>query len=243
MLVGDSPLVMQEVRVSDNQTLTTVATSADIGPGGSTLELDGPGELSNIALVHNTSSETSVSGLAGATGALAVFNFSGDPAPVTLRDSVISGNVDEADSSTGPATVQGSGVFNNSLLTMNRVAVNGNVGRADGQGGVAQGGGIWNGVDISGPPVALTLMHSSVVGNALAASPGIERQGGGLYTSSPVTLDHTVIALNRPDQCVGCSTPTRAMTRQALQRPPARYRPTREARETSVPLASGGVAR
>jgi hypothetical protein len=96
-------------------------------------------------------------------------------------------------------------VFNNSLLTLDEVAVNDNIGRASGQGGVAQGGGIWNGVDLSGPPVQLTLTHSSVVGNALAASPGIDRQGGGLFTTSPVTLDHSLIVLNRPDQCVGCS--------------------------------------
>jgi Right handed beta helix region len=99
MLVGDSPLTMHNVRVSDNQTLNTVATSTDIGPGGSTLELDGPRDLSNIAVVNNASSETSVSGLAGDAGALAVFNFSGDPELVTLRDSVVSGNVAEADSS------------------------------------------------------------------------------------------------------------------------------------------------
>jgi hypothetical protein len=226
MLVGDSPLTMQNVRVSGNQTLNTVATSADIGPGGSTLELDGPGDLSNIALVHNASSETSVSGLASDAGALAVFNFTGDPEPVTVRDSVISGNVAEADSSTVQATVQGSGVFNNSLLTLDGVAVVGNVGRANGQGGLAQGGGIWNGVDLSGPPVQLTLSHSAVVHNALAAGPAIERQGGGLYTTSPVTLDHSVVALNQPDQCVGCSTTAQAMTRQALRRAPAISHPT-----------------
>ena len=221
MLVGDSPLTMHNVRISGNQTLNTVGTSADIGPGGSTLELDGPGDLSNIAVVHNASSETSVGGLASDAGALAVFNFSGDPELVTVRNSVIGGNVAEADSSTGQATVQGSGVFNNSLLTLDGVAVDGNVGRANGQGGVAQGGGIWNGVDLSGPPVQLTLARSSVLGNTLIAGPGIQREGGGLYTTSPVTLDHSVIALNRPDQCVGCSTTTQAMTRYALHRPAA----------------------
>lgn len=217
MLVGDSPLSMQGVRVSGNRTLNTVATSTDIGPGGSTVELDGPGKLTNVALVHNLCSETSASGLAADTGALAVFNFSGDPRLVTVRDSVISGNVAEADSANGQAIVQGSGVFNNSLLAMNTVAVSGNIARATAPGGTAQGGGIWNGANLSGPPVQLTLTASIVVGNALTASPGIDRQGGGLYTTSPVTLDHAVIASNRPDQCVGCSIATQAMTRRALQ--------------------------
>ena len=215
MLVGDSPLTMQNVRIAGNQTLNTVGTSTDIGPGGSTLELDGPGTLTGLALVDNLSSETSVSGLAGDTGALAVFNFNDDPALVTVRDSSISGNVAEAVSSSGQATVQGAGVFNNSLLSLDGVTVNDNAGRASGQGGSAQGAGIWNGVDLSGPPVQLTLSHSSVVGNALTASPSIEPQGGGLYTTSPVTLDHAVIALNRPDQCVGCAAPVQGMARRA----------------------------
>jgi hypothetical protein len=232
MIVGDSPLTMQDVRVVGNQTLSRVATSTDFGPGGSALELDGPGALSHLVLFGNLSRETSQDGLAGDIGALAVFNFTGDPEPVTVRDSVISGNDAEADSATGQATVQGSGVFNNSLLTLDGVTVSGNVGRANGNGGFAQGGGIWNGVDLSGPPVALSLEHTAVVGNALLGSPGIDSQGGGLYTTSPVTLDHTVIAANRPDQCVGCSL-SALVAHNALRAPSRTGRTSRRSAATT----------
>jgi hypothetical protein len=43
-----------------------------------------------------------------------------------------------------------------------------------------------------------------VTGNALAASPGLTVQGGGLFTAFPVTLDLSRIARNTPDQCFGC---------------------------------------
>jgi len=42
-----------------------------------------------------------------------------------------------------------------------------------------------------------------VIGNTLRASPGLTVQGGGLFTSFPVTLDHSRIAHNLPDQCAG----------------------------------------
>jgi hypothetical protein len=42
-----------------------------------------------------------------------------------------------------------------------------------------------------------------VIGNTLSASPGLTVQGGGLFTSFPVTLDHSRIAHNHPDQCAG----------------------------------------
>lgn len=205
MLVGDSPLTMHNVRISGNATLNQIATSADIGPGGSTLELDGPGTLSGLSLVHNVSRETSPTGAAADTGALAVFNFNGDPQPVTISNSLIADNRAAAASSTGSATVQGAGVFNNSLLTLNGVAVLGNLATATAPSGSAQGGGIWNGIDLSGPPVELTLSHSSIVGNALVGTRGVTLVGGGIYTTAPVTLDHTLIALNRPNGCSGCA--------------------------------------
>jgi hypothetical protein len=196
---------MRHALVFGNRTLDTVASSADIGPGGGTLELDGPATLTNVALQHNVSNETGQSGLAGVNGAFLVFNFNHDPKLVTVENSRINDNMATADSLTGSAAVQGAGVFNNSLLTMDGVIVDHDVGRARGRGGLAQGGGIWSGVDLSGPPVRLALRRSSVSENALLGSPQIKRLGGGLYTTRAVTLDHTVIKHNRPDQCVGCS--------------------------------------
>jgi hypothetical protein len=44
-----------------------------------------------------------------------------------------------------------------------------------------------------------------VTRNSLSGSPGITVQGGGLFTTLPVTLRHSVIAGNTPDQCFGCT--------------------------------------
>jgi hypothetical protein len=74
---------------------------------------------------------------------------------------------------------------------MHGVLVGANTGRADAPSGVAQGGGIWNGVDLSGPDVQLTLGHSALLGNRIAATAGITPQGGGLYTTTPATLTAT----------------------------------------------------
>ena len=85
---------------------------------------------------------------------------------------MIAGNTAVARSQSGDAQIIGAGVLNNSLLTCARRRSASNVGRAFGAGGTAQGGGIWNGVLLSGPPVELTLDRSLVTGNALFASPG-----------------------------------------------------------------------
>ena len=77
------------------------------------------------------------------------------------------------------------------------------MGTATGPGGAAQGGGIWNGVDVSGPPVRLTLARTAVTRNSLSGSPGISVQGGGLFTTLPATLTDSLITGNIPDQCFG----------------------------------------
>ena len=66
-------------------------------------------------------------------------------------------------------------------------------------------------VVIGGPAPQLTLTDTVVTANRLTASEGVFSQGGGLYTADPfggppfpVTLTRTVIAGNKPDQCVGC---------------------------------------
>lgn len=202
--VGDSPLTMQNADIDHNHGITTSATSVDSGPSGTAIELDGPGTISDTKIDDNVATSTSPNGAAATNGGLAVFNFTGDPPLVTVENSVISGNITQAQSSTGSASVLGGAVFNNSLLLMRNVQISDNVGRAAGPTGVAQGGGIWNGVDLSGPPVQLTLENTSVTNNVLTGTTGITLQGGGLFTTSPVTLTNTTIERNQPDQCVGC---------------------------------------
>jgi hypothetical protein len=203
--VGDSSVVIDGAVISGNRSTTTSATSTGVGSSGTAIELDGPGLISNSRIVGNVSTSTSADGAAATNGGLAVLNFNGDPKLVTVQDSVISGNVAEAFSAKGSASVQGSGVLNDSLLLLRHVQVAGNIGRAQGPTGVAQGAGIWNGVDLSGPPVRLTLDQTSVTGNVLVGGRGIRRRGAGLYTTLPVSLSQVRINQNRPDQCAGCA--------------------------------------
>jgi hypothetical protein len=79
-----------------------------------------------------------------------------------------------------------------------------NFGKSKAPGGSAQGAGIWNGAEISGPPVELTLTDSLIAGNLLAGGHGVDLQGGGLFTTFPITRTRTPIVGNVPDQCFGC---------------------------------------
>jgi hypothetical protein len=203
--VNDSPLTMRDTVIKGNRVTGVMKTASPDGPGGTVVELDGGGTVTRVQIVDNPSSITSPDGTAAVVGALAVFDFSGDPKPVLVTDSAVTGNRALASSATGTATSQGAGIFNNSLLELRRVVVSDNVAKAFAPDGMAEGGGIWNGVQLSGPPVTLTLTDSLITRNALLGSPGVERNGGGLFTTEPVTLTRTKIVGNARDQCRGCS--------------------------------------
>jgi hypothetical protein len=208
MLVGASPLTMRDTKVTGNLTATTALTVADVAPVGSALEVDGSGTIAGTSIDHNVAVTSSPGGAASTTGGLGVF----DTDLLTVTDSSISDNLTLARSDTGSASVLGGAVFNNTKLTLDHVVVRRNVAGADGPAGSAQGGGIWNGALVTGPP-ALTLENTRVVKNRLEAAPGIPRQGGGMFTTFPVVLENGLIAANQPDQCVGCSLTT-AMARR-----------------------------
>jgi len=202
MIVGDSQLTMSNSIISGNTLSATLATTTDIGPAGSTLEIDGSGTITNTRITDNTSTVVSPDGVAGNAGAGLAASGTG---LVTVRGGVISDNTATAKTSTGSATVEAVGVLSDSLLELDGVQISGNTGTATGPTGTAQGGGIWNGVEFAGPQVQLTLDHTTVTHNSLSGSPGITVQGGGLFTTLPVTLHNSVIAGNTPDQCFGCT--------------------------------------
>jgi len=79
----------------------------------------------------------------------------------------------------------------------------GNSVTATGAGGVAQGGGVWDGT-FGGPPPTLTVLDSAIVRNSASGSAGIAVHGGGLYADFPVTVQRTLLTGNAPDQCFGC---------------------------------------
>ena len=205
MLVGNgSELTMRRTTVAGNQVTARLASNADVGPAGTALELDGGGTISDSHIDGNGVTVTSPRGLAAVTGGLAVFTFEGTPSPVLVRGTSIKGNTVHASSGSGAAAVQGAGVLNNSLLTLRDDEVSRNTGVAAAPDGFAQGGGIWNGILLSGPPVHLKLNRTPVTRNSLSAS-GLEIDGGGLYTTRRVTLTDSPIRNNLPDQCFGCS--------------------------------------
>jgi hypothetical protein len=200
MIVGASPLTMRDSHVDHNLAATTAQTVADVAPVGDALEVDGSGTIVDTSVDGNLATTFSPNGVAGTYGGLSVIGTD----LLTVRNSSISENLTLARSDTGSAEVLGGGVFNNTQLTLDHVTITRNTARAEGPDGVAQGGAIWNGDLFAGPPV-LTLANSSVVGNVLEASPGIPRQGGGIFTTFPIAQVNTLIAGNRPDQCAGCS--------------------------------------
>jgi hypothetical protein len=49
------------------------------------------------------------------------------------------------------------------------------------------------------------LSDSRITTNQLSGSPQIMLEGGGLFVTNPLTLTHTLISGNNPDNCAGSS--------------------------------------
>ena len=198
---GNGPLVLRDVTMAGNHVVARVASTADVGPSGSALDIVGPTTLTNVQITGNTTTVTSTSGAAGANGAV----YAGSTGqPAVIGDSVIRGNTVRASSTGGPAIALGAGLVNDGLLVLRNVLVADNSGVASGPSGAAQGGGIWNGALFNSPPIQLTLENTTVMHNTLSSSPGLSVQGGGLFTAFPVRTANSRIANNSPDDCFGC---------------------------------------
>ena len=194
MIVGVSALILRSSTVSDNRVVANVGSSADSGPSGSALEFGGTATISNTRITGNTATVMSQAGTTATAGAVAAFA----PEEALISNSVISGNVQSASSTTGPATVRGNGIVNNGVLELRNVQINDNAGTATGPTGLAQGGGIWNGL-LFNPLAVLTLVNTAVTRNTLSASAGLTVQGGGMFTQFPVTATNSRIEHNAPD--------------------------------------------
>jgi hypothetical protein len=158
------------------------------------------GTISNTRFTGNSVTVKSANGTADASAGAAVFTG-------TLTNSNISGNTVSAASPHGTVVLVGGGLQSGGPLTLRNTSVSGNRGDANGLTGTAQGGGIFA-VDESasgGPPGGpLILTNATITRNLLTGTTGITLQGGGIFATNPVTLTHTVIADNVPDQCDGC---------------------------------------
>jgi hypothetical protein len=192
---GDGTIINTIVR--DNRVMATNPGGDMFAFGGGIVSF-GSLTLRGSGVVHNTVNVTSSGGGAfDDGGGLEV------DGPTTISDTVIAFNTVTATAPDHTAVAQGGGLANAGQTTMRRTLVIGNRTSATGADGVAQGGGVWNGI-FGGPPPTLTVLDSAIVGNRASGSSGIAAQGGGLYTDFPVTIVRTLIAGNAPDQCFGC---------------------------------------
>jgi hypothetical protein len=195
----DVDFTMSNSVIADN----SVNSATLAGSSGNAEGDSGAGELlgtiTNTRFTGNTVTLSSAAGDATAfAGAFIDFG--------TITSSVISDNHVHASSPSGRVFAAGAIVVDEPGLTFRNSEVSGNTVDASGASGSAQGGGIFDAPIANGPPGGpLKLLNSSVTGNALSGSPGIVLQGGGLYIQNqPLTLTHSVIANNSPDQCFGC---------------------------------------
>jgi hypothetical protein len=194
--------------VEHNSLTVNAAASDNNGPSGpSIFESDGDGSnLTNTHIEWNSAAITTTGDSAAIVGTAAFFPF--DPVPTTITGSTISHNTVTANAPNGDAQVIGAGLVVNGDVEVSGSTIAGNHGVANGLGGLAQGGGIWSGA-LFGPPFStLLLQGSSVTGNTLSGSPGVTLSGGGIWNQGgpdfSLTLQHSAVANNTPDDCVGC---------------------------------------
>ena len=196
----DVDFKMSNSVVADN----SVSSATLAGSSGDAEGDSGAGELlgtiTNTRFTGNTVTVSSAAGDATAfAGAFIDFG--------SITNSVVGDNHVHA-SSPGGSVFAGGGalVVDEPGLMLRNTTVSGNTVDASGGSGTAQGGGIFDASVPNGPPGGpLVLVNSSVRGNVLSGTAGITLQGGGLYVrNQPLTLTHSVIADNLPDQCSGC---------------------------------------
>ena len=190
--------------LSDDVVANNSVTSAALpGSSGNAFGDSGAGEMSGkISNTRFTGNSVSVrSAAADAIASAGAAMFAG-----SMSNSVVSGNQVQGSSRRGSVFVGGAGLqAADGGMTLRNTTVSGNVGDARGLTGSAQGGGIFDVAVPNGPPGGpLVLTNSTVTHNGLTGGAAITLQGGGVFARNPVTLTHSVIAGNTPDQCDGC---------------------------------------
>lgn len=201
-------LDLKDSIISDNHAITNAA-STDNGPDGTAVEIDSQATVSDTRIIDNTATVATQVSNEGSIAALgAFFALDNDAGSIVVSDSAIDGNTVTASSKTGPVSIEGGGLTNGGSLDLRNVEIKGNSADAEGDGGLNQGGGIWNGEPFgpgNTPPPQLTLGNTSVTKNVLTGSTGVTLQGGGLFTLGfPISSTNTTIEKNVPDQCFGC---------------------------------------
>jgi hypothetical protein len=186
--------------LSDNRIRAVTLSGSSSDASGDSAAGEMHGKVNSTRLVGNAVSARSVAGDASAAGGASIFFGS-------ISNGLVQGNELEASSPQGTATVRGGGLLaDEGGMTLRKTTVSDNRADAVSQGATAQGGGIFDAPILDGPPGGpLTLVNSPITGNSLTGSAGARLQGGGLYIQSePLTVTHSAIAGNSPDDCFGC---------------------------------------
>jgi hypothetical protein len=202
----DGSLAISGSTVSDNRSIaTSLVGSASVDSGGlGTGCCEEPPTTVRISSTRFVDNQLAAVAPAGTAIALGGGISMANDKLIPISDSLVSGNSATATTATGSAVVHGGGVANGGLLTLRDTTVSNNTGATNGPAGEAQGGGIFNGHFGPDLTVQLTLADSAVTHNTLRASAGITVQGGGLFSTFPMTLKDSSITQNSPDQCSGC---------------------------------------
>ena len=196
----DVDFAMSNSVVADN----SVHSATLSGSSGNAEGDSGAGEIHGIVSdARFTGNSVTVSSAAGDATAFAgaLMDFG------SITNGVISHNHVHASSPSGEVFAAGGAiVVDETGLALRNSELSANTVGANGASGSAQGGGIFDAPINNGPPGGpLKLLNTGVTGNALSGSAGIALQGGGLFIQNqPLTLTHSVIANNSPDQCFGC---------------------------------------
>ncbi len=202
---GDlAPTTLSNDVISNNSVTATTLP----GSTGNAVGRSGAGEmggtLSNVRLTGNSVDVSSAAGNATALGGASVFD-GGINNGGTITNSLINDNHIHASAPLGSVDVRGGGINTFGPTTLRNSTVSGNTVDASGASGSARGGGIYDGLNPDGPPGGpLVLQNSNVTANTLSGA-GLTLQGGGIYLQDePITLTHSLITQNVPDQCFGC---------------------------------------
>jgi hypothetical protein len=184
--------------ISDNR-VTATAT----GPSGNATGRSGAGELggtlSNVRITGNRVDVSSAAGRARVLGGASVFDGG------TITNSLIGDNQVHASAPVGAVDVRGGALNLFGQTTLRNSTVSSNMVDASGMSGSTRGGGIYNGPNPGGPPGGpLVLQNTNVTANTLTGA-SLTLQGGGIFAQEqPVTLTHSAVTENVPDQCFGC---------------------------------------
>ena len=203
----DGILELNGSTIRDNHVRVTVPAGSTAGAFGDSggIGMGGYATITDSRLIGNSVSVEAPGGTASAM--FAGLSVGNGAVATTIQHSDISGNQLAASTTSGSVTLKGAGIghLNGAPVVLLDTTVAGNVATGNGPGGMAQGGGIWNGsLDLPGSLGPLRLIDSTVARNVLDVSAGITAQGGGIFTIAKPLLLHTTIAHNRPDQCHGC---------------------------------------